>query len=60
MNVKTVVYIILIITGILIEIYGITGKNPQLESYFGYGFISLGSLNIVIDFIKKRRDKRKN
>ena len=57
MNVKTVVYIILIITGILIEIYGITGVNPHFETYFGYGVITLGSLNIVIDFIKSKRKK---
>jgi hypothetical protein len=45
----------MIITGILIEKYGIDGVNPQLQDYFGFGTISLGSINIVLDYIKKKK-----
>ena len=42
----------LIITGILIEKYGIN-KDSQIENIFGYSMIGLGSLNLIIDRIKK-------
>jgi hypothetical protein len=47
----------LIITGILIERYGINSSNPELEKYFGWGAISLGSINLVIDYFKKPKKK---
>ena len=43
----------MILTGILIEKYGIQGADPKLTEYFGWGAISLGSINIVIDYFKK-------
>jgi hypothetical protein len=42
----------MILTGILIEKYGIPNSNPQLEKYFGWGAISLGSINLVLDYLK--------
>lgn len=45
----------LIITGILIEKYGIN-KDSQLEGLFGFSMIGLGSLNIIIDHFKKVND----
>ena len=42
----------MIITGILVEKYGLNTTNPELEKYFGWGVISLGSINLVIDYFK--------
>lgn len=47
----------MILTGILIENYGIEGTNPMLTEYFGWGMISMGSLNLVIDYFKKPKNK---
>lgn len=52
-KIKEIVYITMIITGILIEKYGIPNSNPELEKFFGWGGISLGSINLVIDYFKK-------
>lgn len=46
-----------ILTGILIEKYGLKTNNPELEKYFGWGAISLGSFNIVLDYIKNKKNK---
>lgn len=43
----------MILTGILIEKYGLPNSNPQLEQYFGWGIISLGSINLILDYFKK-------
>ena len=43
-----------IITGILMEKYGLHTGNPQLEKYFGFGAISLGSFNLILDYFKKK------
>jgi hypothetical protein len=51
--IKKVVYVMMIITGILVEKYGLNSGNPELEKYFGFGAISLGSFNIVLDYFKK-------
>ena len=53
MKIRQVVYVTMILTGILIEKYGIKGANPELVKYFGFGAISLGSFNIVLDYIRK-------
>jgi hypothetical protein len=50
---KQIVYVMLIITGILIDRYG-SGGDPQLDKYFGFGAIGLGSFNIVLDYFKKK------
>ena len=52
-GIKEIIYLMMILTGILIEKYGIPNSNPQLEKYFGWGAISLGSINIIIDYFKK-------
>jgi hypothetical protein len=46
-----------ILTGILVEKYGLKTNNPELEKYFGFGAISLGSFNLVLDYIKKPKKK---
>lgn len=46
----------MILTGILIEKYGLSTNNP-LEPLFGGAMIGLGALNIVIDYIKKPKKK---
>jgi len=56
-RIKEIIYIMLIITGILIERYGINSSNTELEKYFGWGAISLGSINLVIDYFKKPKKK---
>ena len=56
-RIKEIIYIMLIITGILIERYVINSSNPELEKYFGWGAISLGSINLVIDYFKKPKKK---
>jgi hypothetical protein len=47
----------MIVTGILVEKYGLKGADPELVKYFGWGAISLGSLNLVLDFIRKPKKK---
>jgi hypothetical protein len=47
----------MILTGILIERYGIKGADPDIVKYFGYGAISLGSFNIILDYIRKPKNK---
>jgi hypothetical protein len=56
-KIKEIIYIMMILTGILIEKYGIPGANPEIQKYFGWGAISLGSINIVIDYIKQPKKK---
>ena len=57
MKIKQVIYVMLILTGILIEKYGLKGADPELVKYFGFGAISLGSFNIVLDYIRKANNK---
>ncbi len=57
MNLRQIIYVMMIITGILIERYGLKGANPELVKYFGFGVISLGSFNIVLDYIRKPKNK---
>jgi hypothetical protein len=47
----------MILTGILIEKYGLKGADPELVKYFGWGIISLGSFNLVLDYIRKPKKK---
>jgi len=56
MKIRKVIYIMMILTGILIEKYGLSTNNP-LEPLFGGAMIGLGALNIVIDYIKKPKKK---
>jgi hypothetical protein len=58
MKLKQIIYVMFIITGILIEKYGLKGADPELVKYFGFGAISLGSFNIVLDYIKKPKNKK--
>ena len=44
------------LTGILIEKYGLQTDNVELEKYFGFGIISLGSFNIVLDYLKNKKN----
>jgi hypothetical protein len=57
MNLRQIIYVMMIITGILIEKYGLKGVDPELVKYFGFGVISLGSFNIVLDYIRKPKKK---
>ena len=52
-KIKEICYLMMILTGILIEKYGVPGADPKLAEYFGWGAISLGSINMVIDYFKK-------
>ena len=54
-KIREIVYIMMILTGILVEKYGIKNANPELVKYFGWGAISLGSFNIVLDYIRNRK-----
>ena len=56
-KIREIVYIIMILTGILIERYGLKGADPELVKYFGWGVISLGSFNLVLDYIRKPKNK---
>lgn len=56
-KIREIVYIIMILTGILIERYGLKGADPELVKYFGWGAISLGSFNLVLDYIRKPKKK---
>jgi hypothetical protein len=57
-KIREIVYIMMILTGILIEKYGIKNADPELVKYFGWGAISLGSFNIVLDYIRKPKNKK--
>jgi hypothetical protein len=56
MKIKRVIYIMMILTGILIEKYGLQTDNVELEKYFGFGIISLGSFNIILDYLKNKKN----
>jgi len=56
-KIREIVYIMMILTGLLIEKYGLKGADPELVKYFGWGIISLGSFNIVLDYIRKPKNK---
>ena len=56
-GIREIIYIMMIITGILIERYGLGTANPELEKYFGWGAISLGSINIALDYFKTPKKK---
>jgi hypothetical protein len=51
------IYLMMILTGILVQKYGLKGTDPELVKYFGWGVISLGSFNIVLDYIRKPKKK---
>lgn len=54
-KIKEICYIMMIITGIMIEKYGLQTNNPHLEQMFGWGAISLGSINMVMSYFKSRK-----
>jgi hypothetical protein len=56
-GIKEICYIMMIITGILVEKYGLNTSNPHLEKMFGWGAISLGSINMVLDYFNKPNKK---
>lgn len=56
-RIKEIIYIMMILTGILVEKYGLRGADPELVKYFGWGVISLGSFNLVLDYIRKPKKK---
>ena len=47
----------MILTGILVQKYGLKGADPELVKYFGWGVISLGSFNLVLDYFRKPKKK---
>ena len=57
MKLRQIIYVMMIVTGILVEKYGLKGADPELVKYFGFGAISLGSFNIVLDYIRKPKKK---
>jgi hypothetical protein len=56
-RITEIISITMILTGILIEKYGLKGADPELVKYFGWGVISLGSFNLVLDYIRKPKKK---
>jgi hypothetical protein len=54
-KIKELCYIMMILTGILIEKYGLDTTNPHMEQMFGWGAISLGSINMVISYFKSKK-----
>ena len=56
-RIKEIIYIMMIVTGILVEKYGLKGADPEIVKYFGWGVISLGSFNLVLDYIRKHKKK---
>lgn len=56
-RIKEVIYIMMILTGILVEKYGLKGADPELVKYFGFGIISLGTFNLVLDYIQQPKKK---
>ena len=56
-KIKELCYIMMILTGILIEKYGLSTTNPHMEQMFGWGAISLGSINMVISYFNNIKKK---
>jgi hypothetical protein len=56
-GIKEIIYLMMIITGIFIEKYGLHTANPHIEKYFGWGVISLGSINLILDYFNKPKKK---
>ena len=56
-KIREIIYIMMILTGILVQKYGLKNADPELVKYFGWGAISLGSFNIVLDYIRNRKNK---
>jgi len=56
-KIKEICYIMMIITGIMIEKYGLHTGNPHIEKMFGWGSISLGSINMVISYFNQLKKK---
>lgn len=54
MRAKTLVYIIVVLTGIFIKIFGI--NENALEYYISWSFIILGTLNIIIDLLRNKNE----
>lgn len=57
MKIRTIIYSIVILTGILIFAFGLN-TNERLEHTFATLCISLGALNILIDLIKKLKKEK--
>lgn len=51
MKFKILTYLLVIITGVLIKIYGV-GVNKDMESLFSLTIIALGVLNIIYEISK--------
>lgn len=58
MKIKKVIYIIFIIMGAIIEIYHLKLPDTPASHYFGIGSISYGSFSIIVDYLKKRKEKK--
>ena len=56
-KIKEICYIMMVITGIMIEKYGLNTNNSHLEKMFGWGAISLGSINMVISYFNQPKKK---
>jgi len=56
-KIKEICYIMMIITGLMIQKYGLHTSNPNLEKMFGWGAISLGSINMVISYFNQPKKK---
>jgi hypothetical protein len=56
-KIKELTYLMMILTGILIEKYGLHTTNPHLEKMFGWGAISLGSINMIISYFNQPKKK---
>jgi hypothetical protein len=56
-KIKEICYIMMIITGIMIEKYGLHTTNPHIEKMFGWGAISLGSINMVVSYFNQPKKK---
>jgi len=56
-KIKEICYIMMIITGILIEKYGLHTANPHIEKMFGWGSISLGTINMFMSYINQPKKK---
>jgi len=56
-KIKEICYMMMIITGLMIQKYGLHTSNPHLEKMFGWGAISLGSINMVISYFNQPKKK---
>ena len=54
MKIREITAFMMIVTGILIEKFGLKTANPHLEEYFGIGSITIGVISLIVNNVKSK------